>query len=415
LLAPTLTAEIIAIGSELLAPDRSDTNSLWLTEKLNSIGIEVKLKTIVGDDDSRLEEAIRDAVKRSRVVITTGGLGPTEDDITRKVAARALGRRLFLDESVLEEIRKRFQSFGLTMPERNSRQAMVIEGAAVLDNPNGTAPGLLMEHDDTAIALLPGPPREMRPMFENHVQPRLESKAGHLRVVRRVLRVAGIGESAVDERIAPIYTRYTNPQTTILFNKSEIEVQLTARGRTEADAETLLDKVSAELESELGHSIFAFRGEKMEEIVGLRLTVGGYTIAVAESCTGGLIAERLTDVAGSSRYFIEGIVAYANESKTKTLGVEPALLLEHGAVSAPVAEAMAEGIRKRAGTDFGLAVTGIAGPGGGTEEKPVGLVYIALASEVKTEHRKLMLPGDRHLIRWRASQAALDLLRRRLI
>ena len=415
LLAPTLTAEIIAIGSELLAPDRTDTNSLWLTEKLNSIGIEVKLKTIVGDDDSRLEETIRDAVKRSRVVITTGGLGPTEDDITRKVAARALGRRLFLDESVLEEIRKRFQSFGLTMPERNSRQAMVIDGAEVLDNPNGTAPGLFIEHDDTSIALLPGPPREMRPMFENHVQPKLESKAGHLRVVRRVLRVAGMGESAVDERIAPIYTRYTNPQTTILFNKSEIEVQLTARGRTEADAETLLDKVSGELESELGHSIFAFRGEKMEEIVGLRLTVGGYTIAVAESCTGGLIAERLTDVAGSSRYFIEGVVAYSNESKTKTIGVEPVLLLEHGAVSAPVAEAMAEGIRKRAGTDFGLAVTGVAGPGGGTEEKPVGLVFIALASEVKTEHRKLMLPGDRHLIRWRASQAALDLLRRRLI
>ncbi len=415
MLVPTLTAEIIAIGSELLAPDRTDTNSLWLTEKLNSIGIEVKLKTIVGDDDSRLEETIKDAVKRSRVVITTGGLGPTEDDITRKVAARALGRRLFLDEAVLEEIRKRFQSFGLTMPERNSRQAMVIEGAGVLDNPHGTAPGLLMEHDETSIALLPGPPREMRPMFENHVQPRLESKAGHLRVIRRVLRVAGMGESAVDERIAPIYTRYTNPQTTILFNKSEIEVQLTARGRTEAEAETLLDKVSAELEEELGHSIFAFRGEKMEEIVGLRLTVGGYTIAVAESCTGGLIAERLTDVAGSSRYFIEGVVAYANESKTKTIGVKPLLLREHGAVSAPVAEAMAKGIRKRAGTDFGLAVTGIAGPGGGTEEKPVGLVYIALASEVKTEHRKLMLPGDRHLIRWRASQAALDLLRRRLI
>ena len=415
MLAPTLTAEIIAIGSELLAPDRTDTNSLWLTEQLNSIGIEVKLKTIVGDDDSRLEETIRDAVKRSRVVITTGGLGPTEDDITRKVAARALNRRLFLDDSLLEAIRKRFQSFGLTMPERNSRQAMVIDGAEVLDNPNGTAPGLFIEHDDTLIALLPGPPREMRPMFENHVQPRLVSQTGQLRVVRRVLRVAGMGESAVDERIAPIYTRYTNPQTSILFNKSEIEIQLTARGRTEADAEVLLDKVSAELEAELGHSIFAFRGEKMEEIVGLRLSVGGYTIAVAESCTGGLIAERLTDVAGSSRYFLEGVVAYSNESKTRTIGVEPILLLEHGAVSAPVAEAMAEGIRKRAGTDFGLSVTGIAGPGGGTEEKPVGLVYIALASEVLTEHRKLRLPGDRQLIRWRASQAALDLLRRRLI
>jgi nicotinamide-nucleotide amidase len=415
LLAPPLTAEIIAIGSELLAPDRTDTNSLWLTEQLNSIGIEVKLKTIVGDDDARLEETIRDAVKRSRVVITTGGLGPTEDDITRKVAARALGRRLFLEETLLEEIRKRFKSFGLTMPERNSRQAMVIDGAEVLENPNGTAPGLFLDHDDTLIALLPGPPREMRPMFEHHVQPRLVSMTGQLRVIRRVLRVAGMGESAVDERIAPIYTRYTNPVTTILFNKSEIEIQLTARGRTEADAETLLDKVSGELETELGHSIFAFRGETMEEVVGLRLSVGGYTIAVAESCTGGLIAERLTDVPGSSRYFIEGVITYSNDSKTRSAGVEPMLILEHGAVSAPVAEAMAEGIRKRAGTDFGLAVTGIAGPGGGSKDKPVGLVYIALASDVQTEHRRLMLPGDRQLIRWRASQAALDLLRRRLI
>ena len=415
MLAPTLTAEIIAIGSELLAPDRTDTNSLWLTEKLNGIGIEVKLKTIVGDDDARLEEAIRDAVRRSKVVITTGGLGPTEDDITRKVAARALGRRLLLDDALLEGIRRRFESFGLTMPERNSRQAMVIDGAAALDNPNGTAPGLFIEHEGICVALLPGPPREMQPMFENHVQPRLAEKAGKLRVVRRVLRVAGIGESAVDEKIAPIYTRYTNPQTTILFNQSEIEIQLTARGRTEADAELLLDKLSGELEERLGHAIFAFRGEKMEEIVGLRLSVGGYTLAVAESCTGGLIAQRLTEVAGSSRYFIEGIVAYSNDAKTRSLGVEPILLLEHGAVSAAVAEAMAEGVRKRAATDFGLSVTGVAGPSGGTEQKPVGLVYIALASELGTEHRKLMLPGDRNLIRWRASQAALDLLRRRLI
>jgi nicotinamide-nucleotide amidase len=218
LLSPHHTAEIIAIGSQLLHPDRSDTNSLWLTEKLNSIGIEVKLKTIVGDDDSRLEEAIKDAAKRSKVVITTGGLGPTEDDITRKVAARALGRRLLLNDSVLEEIRKRFAAFGRPMPERNSRQAMVIDGADVLDNPNGSAPGLFLEHQDTSIALLPGPPREMRPMFETHVMPRLVEKAGAVRVVRRVLRVAGIGESAVDEKIAPIYTQYTNPETTILFN-----------------------------------------------------------------------------------------------------------------------------------------------------------------------------------------------------
>ncbi|HYE64299.1 MAG TPA: competence/damage-inducible protein A [Pyrinomonadaceae bacterium] len=410
-----LTAEIIAIGSELLTPSRTDTNSLWLTEKLNGSGIEVKLKTIVGDDDARLEETIRDALKRSSVVITTGGLGPTEDDITRKIAARAMGRRLMLDEKVLENIRARFLSFGRSMPEINSRQAMVIEGAEVLDNPHGTAPGMYIEHEGRAVVLLPGPPREMRPMFESFVQPKLAAKAGDVRVVRRTLRVAGMGESAVDERIAPIYTQYKNPQTTILFNQSEIEIHLTAQGKTEAEAELLLDGLAGQIEERLGHAIFAFRGEKMEEVVGLRLAVGGFTLAVAESCTGGLIAGRLTDVPGSSVYFKEGVVAYSNEAKIRSLGVGAELIMRHGAVSAPVAEAMAEGVRRRADTDFGLSVTGIAGPGGGTEEKPVGLVFIALADDAHTEHRKLMIPGDRHLIRWRASQAALDLLRRRLI
>lgn len=411
----TLSAEIIAIGSELLAADRIDTNSLWLTEQLNRLGIEVKLKTVVGDDDARLEEAIKDATRRSKVVITTGGLGPTEDDITRKITARALGRRLLLDEVVLAEIKQRFQGFGITMPERNSRQAMVIEDAEVLPNPNGTAPGMFLEHQGVAIVLLPGPPREMRPMFENHVVSKLERRAGSVRVVRRMLRVAGMGESAVDEKIAPVYTKYENPQTTILFNQSEIEIHLTARGRTEVDADELLDRVVLEIEEQLGNSIFSFNGEKMEEVVGLKLAVGGYSVSVAESCTGGLLAQRLTEIPGSSKYFIEGVVTYSNESKTRLLGVEPILLLEHGAVSAPVAEAMAEGIRSRAQTDFALAITGVAGPGGGTEEKPVGTVFIAIASEAGTEHRKLKLPGDRNLIRWRATQAALDLLRRRLI
>jgi nicotinamide-nucleotide amidase len=410
-----LTAEIIAIGSELLAPDRTDTNSLWLTEKLNGIGIEVRLKTIVGDDDSRLEEAIKDAVKRSKVVITTGGLGPTEDDVTRKVAARALGRRLLLDEQLLEEIRARFQAFGRSMPERNSRQAMVIEGAQVLPNPNGSAPGLFIEHEGAAISLLPGPPREMRPMFENHVQPKLEGRAGKMRVRRRVLRVAGFGESALDEKIAPIYTQFENPQTTILFNNTEIEIHLRATSRSDQEAEKLLDTLSTRLEERLGEAIFSLRGESMEEVVGFKLANGGYTVAVAESCTGGLVAQRLTEIPGSSRYFIEGVIAYSNVAKTRALGVEPKLLNAHGAVSSEVAEAMAEGIKKRAGTDFGLSVTGIAGPDGGTEEKPVGLVYIALADDAHTEHRRLMIPGDRQLVRWRSSQAVLDLLRRRLI
>ncbi|HKP72058.1 MAG TPA: competence/damage-inducible protein A [Pyrinomonadaceae bacterium] len=410
-----LTAEIIAIGSELLTPDRTDTNSLWLTERLNGIGIEVKLKTIVGDDDARLEEAIKDALRRSRVVITTGGLGPTEDDITRKIAARAMGRRLALNETVLEDIRMKFMRWGRKMPEINARQAMIIEGAEVLDNPNGSAPGMYLEHEGRAVVLLPGPPREMRPMYESFVRAKLAAKAGDVRVVRRVLRVSGLGESAVDERIAPVYTQYKNPQTTILFNRSEIEIHLTAQGRTEQEAELLLDGLAGQIEERLGDAIFAFRGEKMEEIIGLRLAVGGFTLAVAESCTGGLVAQRLTEVPGSSTYFMEGVVTYSNDAKVRLLGVPSDLIAEYGAVSAPVAEAMAEGVRDRAETDFGLSVTGIAGPGGGTEDKPVGLVYIALADDAHTEHRKLLLPGDRQLIRWRASQAALDLLRRRLI
>ena len=410
-----LSAEIIAIGSELLSPNKSDTNSLWLTDQLNRIGIDVKLKTIVGDDDARLEEVVKDAVKRSRVVIATGGLGPTEDDITRKVVARALGRRLSLDEKLLEEIRTKFQRFGMKMPERNSRQAMVIDGAEVLPNPNGSAPGLYLEQGSCAIALLPGPPREMKPMFENHVKTRLEKIAGNVRFATRLMRVTGMGESAVDEKISPIYTQFDNPQTTILFNSSEIEIHLRAHGRTEGDAEALLDHLSLKIEQALGNSAFAFRGETMEEVVGRRLAMTEFTLAVAESCTGGLIAQRLTSVAGSSKYFIEGLVTYSNESKTRLLGVDKKLIKEFGAVSQQVARDMARGVRHKAKTDFGLAVTGIAGPDGGTEEKPVGLVYIALADDAHTEHKKLTIPGDRELVRWRASQAALDMLRRRLI
>src|SRR5206468_11619252 len=207
------------------------------------------------------------------------------------------------------------------------------------------APGMFIEHKSTAIVLLPGPPRELKPMFENHVISRIAPRAGNVRVVRRMLRVAGMGESAVDEKIAPVYTQYENPQTTILFNQSEVEIQLTVRARTEPDAERLLDRLSGQFEECLGNAIFSFRGESMEAVVGLKLSVGGYTLAVAESCTGGLLAQRLTETSGASRYFIEGIVAYSNEAKIRELGVEPVLLLEHGAVSAPVAEAMAEGVR----------------------------------------------------------------------
>src|SRR5437762_3550775 len=289
------TAEIIAIGSELLTPDRTDTNSLWLTEKLNGIGVEVKLKTVVGDDEARLEEAIRDALKRSDIVITTGGLGPTEDDITRQVSARALGRELVYHDEIAVELRERFKRWGREMPEINKRQAYAIEGAKILPNPNGSASGMLVEIDNKFLAIFPGPPREMQPMFEKYVVPKLREKAGDVIVRRRIMRVTGMGESAVDEPIAPIYRQYPNVQTSILFNKSEVEVHLTATTANEADALSVLDELSNKIADALGTAVFTTTGETMEQVIGRLLVERGETVSTAESCTGGLIARRLTE------------------------------------------------------------------------------------------------------------------------
>ena len=410
-----LSAEIIAIGSELLTPTKTDTNSLWLTEKLNDIGIEVMLKTIVGDDGARLEETVSDALKRSNVVITTGGLGPTADDITREFTAAAVGRKLVFHTEIEQHLRERFRSWGREMPEINKRQAFVIDGAEILPNPNGSAVGMLAEIDGKLLIVLPGPPRENQPMFTDHVLERLKALAGETHVKRRVLRVSGLGESAVDEIAAPIYTAYPTVQTSILFNKSEVEIHIAARYDNEADAAATCDRLADELTAAIGKPVFATRGETMEQIVGGLLSRRGETVSVAESCTGGLIARRITEVPGSSEYFIEGAVTYSNEAKTRTLGVPPSLIEEHGAVSAECAEAMAKGMREYAGTDHAIAVTGIAGPGGGTEEKPVGTVFIGYSGAKGTKSVGLKLPGDRYLIRWRTSQAALDYLRRQVM
>jgi nicotinamide-nucleotide amidase len=411
-----LSAEIIAIGSELLTPTKTDTNSLWLTEKLNEIGIEVKLKTVVGDDEERLETAIRDALSRSDIVISTGGLGPTEDDITRKVSAKAADRELIFDEGICETIQAKFNQMKRGMAEINKRQAFLIEGCEVLPNPNGTAVGMLVKPTDkTFYAILPGPPREMKPMFENFVLPQIREQAGEIFVKRKLLRVSGLGESAVDEAIAPIYTAYKNVQTSILFSRSEIELWLMAQSENEAEAVAVLEELAAKIVEKLGIAVFSTNGETMEEIVGKILTENGKTLSVAESCTGGLICQRITDVAGSSNYFIEGIISYANDAKIRNLNVSSDLINQHGAVSAEVAEEMARGMRQLSGTDFAISVTGIAGPSGGSEEKPVGTVFIGYADESVLKSFKIILPGDRYLIRWRASQAALDYLRRQLL
>ena len=410
-----LVAEIIAIGSELLTPTKTDTNSLWLTEKLNEIGIEVKLKTIVGDDEARLEETIKDAIKRSDIVISTGGLGPTEDDITRKISAQAVGRELVFHEELVEDLIERFRRWGREMPEINKRQAFIIEGAEILPNPNGSAVGMSVKIGEKFFVILPGPPRELKPMFEKYVLPKLRETAGEIFVKRKVLRVTGLGESAADELIAPIYTLYKNPNTSTLFNKSELEIHLTAQAATEADANALNEELAAKIIKKLGVAVFSLNGETMEEIVGKLLRERSETLSVAESCTGGLIGARLTDVAGSSDYFIEGAVVYANQAKIETLGVSAELIEKYGAVSAPVAEAMASGMREKAKTDYAVSVTGIAGPTGGSEEKPVGLVFVGYADQAQIKSVKVNLPGDRYLIRWRASQFALDYLRRKLL
>lgn len=410
-----MNAEIIAIGSELLTPDRIDTNSLWLTERLNAIGIDVRLKTIVGDDELRLEEALRDAIRRSDVIISTGGLGPTEDDITRKVFARVLGRQLVLDDAILEDIRAKFRRIGATMTPNNERQALVLRDAEVLPNARGTAPGLLVQDGRALIVLLPGPPREMQPMFTELIAPRLEKQSHGIRIRKRVLRTTGLGESALDQKIAAIYGRYTNPSTTILAKPGEVDIHLTAKSETVESAEALLDELAEQIEDALHPAVYSHRGESLEEVVGLGLTVKGYTLATAESCTGGLIAKRITDVPGSSAYFLEGLVTYANAAKTRLLGVSEDTLAEHGAVSAEVAEAMARGVKERSGATIGLATTGVAGPGGGSDEKPVGLVYIALVDDVQSEAKAFNLFGSRQEIRERASQIALDWVRRRFL
>lgn len=409
-----LHAEIIAIGSEMLTPFKTDTNSLWLTEKLNSIGIEVAFKSVVGDDESILERAIRDAIERSEIVISTGGLGPTEDDITKKTFARVLKRRMVLNEAVLNGIQQRFARRNMKMPEINSRQALIPEGALALENRNGTAPGIFMTSGKCQIVLLPGPPREMKPMFEQQVMERLRERAGDIVLVRRQLSIFGLGESAVDEKAAPIYRTYKNPQTTILFGKGQVELHLTAQARNVEEGEKLLDELSGKLEIALGDYVFSLRDESLEEVVGNQLKFRNYTLATAESCTGGLLAGRITDVPGSSKYFQEGVVSYSNEAKMDLLGVPGILIEKHGAVSPEVAEAMAIGIRRRARSTIGIGITGIAGPDGGTDEKPVGLVYIGIADEIESSSRRFLFPGDRPFIRTLAVNSALDMIRRRI-
>ncbi len=406
-----MKAEIIAVGSELLTPDRLDTNSLYLTEELNKLGIEVLRKTVVGDDPQHLSDAFAGALKRVELVISCGGLGPTADDLTRETVADLLGRKLQRDDRIVQAIETRFRSFRREMPQINLRQAMVPEGAEALDNPRGTAPGLWLEVGDRTIVLLPGPPREMRGLFESGVAPRLARRSSGVRLFHRELRVTGMGESHVEERIAPIYKRYEKVNTTVLAALGEIQIHLRLWSEEPEEAKRTLDEIERGFDIALTDRIFSRNGQPLHEVVAHELTMNNTTIAVAESCTGGLLAQRLTSIAGSSSYFLGGVVCYSNERKTAWADVPPELIASKGAVSPEVAVALADGIRRRVGSMIGVGVTGIAGPGGGSEEKPVGTVHIALAHSGGLAERAVTLPGDRESIRWQASQVALDLVR----
>lgn len=410
-----MQAEIIAVGSELLSSHRLDTNSLFLTDELNALGVEVVTKCVVGDDCPRLAEAVRRAISSSQIVIITGGLGPTEDDVTRDAVALALDRKLRLHGDICEQLEQRFRQLGRKMAEVNKRQAFVIEGAEILPNDRGTAPGQWIDEGGASIMLLPGPPHELKAMFAKQCLPRLERRVPKLVIRTLVMRVAGLPESDLDQLIAPVYKKYENPVTTILAAAGDIQVHLRARCATEAEALALLAEVAGPIELLLGDRLYSRNGDPMEVVVGELLRQNRATVSVAESLTGGLLAERITSVPGSSDYFEGGFVTYTKRMKTELLGVSEAILEASGAVSPETAEAMAIGARKRTGSTYALAVTGIAGPGQGGESAPVGTVYVALAdlNGSRVSHRQFL--GDRTRIRQFTTQMALDLLRRRIL
>ncbi len=407
-----MEAEIIAVGSELLTSQRVDTNSLFITDQLNSLGVEVRRKMVVGDDRDLLTACIREALDRVELVILTGGLGPTEDDLTRDAVAAATGRKLIFREDLRDDIARRFARMNRKMADINLRQAYAVDGADPLPNPNGTAAGQWLERNGRVVMLLPGPPHEMKPMFTEQCLPRL-MKLLPAQVIRtRFYRVAGMGESDLDQLIAPVYTKYTNPVTTILAAPSDIQIHLRARCETAEEAEALLEEVGPPVEALLGDRIYSRNGDSLEAVVGAML--GHSTLSVAESCTGGLLGQRITSVPGSSKYFVGGFLVYSDLMKEQLLGIDPQLIAAHTAVSEVVACAMAEAARSRTGSTYAISVTGEAGPDSATGIA-VGTVFIAFAGpDAAPECRRLQLPGDRARIRVFAAQAALDFLRRKL-
>jgi nicotinamide-nucleotide amidase len=409
-----MNAEIIAVGSEMLGASRLDTNSLYLTAELNKLGVEVVAKSVIGDDRNRLADAVRSAIARSEILIVSGGLGPTEDDVTREAVAMALDRRLVYSNEIAIWLEQRFAAARRNMAEINRRQAFVIEGADVLPNDRGTAPGQWVSESGAVAILLPGPPHELKAMFERQCLPRI-ARIVPRQVIRTMFwRVAGMGESDLDQLIAPVYKKYENPVTTILAAAGDIQIHLRARSGTEAEAEGLLAEVAGPIELLLGDRLYSHNGDPLEVVVGNLLRANHATVSVAESATGGMLGERLTAVPGSSDYFAGGFITYNDHMKTELLGVPPETLHQFTAVSKETAEAMAAGARRRTGSTYALSITGVAGPDGAVEGTPVGTMYVGLADAAGTHvlHRQFL--GDRQRVRTFVVQMAMDLLRRRM-
>jgi nicotinamide-nucleotide amidase len=409
-----MDAEIIAVGSEMMTAGRVDTNSLYLTGELNKLGVEVVFKCVVGDHRDRLAGAVQRALGRSAIVILSGGLGPTEDDVTREAVGQALGRQLIFDPAISDSLEQRFARTKRKMSEVNKRQAFVLEGAEVLSNDRGTAPGQWVQAPGSVAILLPGPPHELKSMFERECLPRLVRLVPRQAIRTAFLRVTGMPESDLDALISPVYKKYRNPATTILAANGDLQIHLRARCSTEPEAEALLSEVTAPIEALLGDRLYSRTGDPLEVVVGNLLRQQQASVAVAESCTGGMLGARFTATPGSSDYFLGGFITYSDALKTGLLGVSPETLREFGAVSKETAEAMAVGARARTGSTYALAITGVAGPAGGTEQKPVGLVYVAVAGAAGTLVVNRQFLGDRQRIRVFTTQMALDLLRRRM-
>ena len=414
-----MKSEIIAVGSEMLTPFRQDTNSLYVTERLNEVGVTVAFKSIVGDRRKDLVSAIRTALGRADIIVLMGGLGPTEDDLTREAAAEALGLKLKRDAQQVAALHARAATWRMPMPDNNLKQADVIAGAVVLPNPNGSAPGQWLDvtHDGyrKLIMLIPGPPNECRPLFDSECLTRLRELLPARHIAKRTLKAAMIPESQADKLLAPIYTTYRDIETTILAHAGDIQLTLLCAKASREEAEDRVEELAGKLEEALDDWLYSSEGESLEQIVLYYLGLRQSTLAVAESCTGGLVAQRITSVPGASRSFLGGAVVYSDPLKTAFANVPPELIARYGAVSPEAAAAMAEGIRKRTGATLGLGVTGIAGPTGGTENKPVGLVYFAVSDAQSTESYDRTFRGDRDRVRQWAAQQALDLIRRKLM